>query len=382
VLNAYLRNTDGGHIRLQNGTLRIKGNQLSYFRPNDGDYFNNLILETTALVNLNNTYSDTLRIKGNLVINQGTTGTSGIQANAFKILVWGDWVNNVGTTAFSAGTSKVVFMDPSVPQNVQGNTSFYNLTAGDWETSAVNFYGQNTIANIFESWFATNVYGTLNANQVYSDNDFAYLNVYDGGAATFSTFQQGAPVHVYDGTFTVTDLFQDYVTGSYTIDEGLISLGQTYSPTASHDLYYANITINGGELRFTGGNGVSLWPRTPGAASVTMSDGVFDLTNQNVEIKPTGFTENITGGTLRIPFNFYGGAGVTAFHPTGGVVEFYDISDADCGFFEESCWFYDVHVNKDEAWVFPYYRMRIKNELRLVSGHLVVGDGNPVTVGP
>lgn len=383
VINAYLRNTDGGHIRLQNGTLRLKGNQSSHFRPNDGDYFNNLTLETNALVNLNNTYSDTLRIQGNLVINQGTTGTSGIQANAFKVLVWGNWVNNVGTTAFSGGTSKVVFMDPSVPQNVQGNTNFYNLTAGDWETSAVNFYGQNTISNIFESWFTTNVFGTLNANQVFSDNDFAFLNVYDGGAATFSTFQQGAPVHVYDGTFTVTDLLEDYVKGSYTIDEGLISLGQTYSPTASHDLYFANITINGGELRFTGGNGLSLWPRTPGVATVTMSDGVFDLTNQEIVIKPAGFTENITGGKIRTYWSFSADPATTTFHPTGGTVELYGSEDCSFSMPEPACWFYNLHLSKtDGGGAYPSSNMRVKNEFRLNAGAYMETDGFLITVGP
>jgi hypothetical protein len=318
-----------------------------------------------------------------MVINPRTGGTSGLTANAFKILVWGDWVNNVGTTAFSAGTSKVVFMDPSVPQNVQGNTNFYNLTAGDWETSVVNFYGQNTINNLFESWFTTNVYGTLNANQVFSDNDPAFLNVYDGGTVTFSTFQQGAPVHVYDGTFTVTDLLEDHVKGSYTIDEGLISLGQIYSPTATHDLYYSDITINGGELRFTGGNGVSLWPRTPGTASVTMTGGVFDLTNQEVFIKPAGFTENISGGKIRTFWSFSADPTATSFHPTGGTVELYGTEDCSFSMPEPSCWFYNLYLSKtDGGGAYPSSSMRIKNEFRLKSGAYVETDGHLITVGP
>lgn len=196
-----------------------------------------------------------------------------------------------------------------------GSTNFHNLTAGDWETSTVNFYGTNTINNIFESVFTTNVYGTLNANQVISDNDFAFLNVYDGGTVTFSSFQQGAPVHVYDGTFTVTDLLEDYFKGSYTIDDGLINLGQTYSPTASHDLYYASITINGGELWFTGGNGQTIWPRSPGTASLTMTSGALDMKNREVFITTGNFTENISGGVIRVNLGFGADLGCQALIP-------------------------------------------------------------------
>lgn len=374
--------SDNGHFRCENGTFRLKGNTGSLFRINSGDYFNNLIIETPSKISLYGIGTvDTLRVKGNLVIN--SPSTSGITANAFKILIWGDWINNVGTNAFNAGTSKVVFMDPSVPQAVQGNTNFYNLTAGDWESSTVNFYGQNTINNVFESFFTTNVYGTLNASQVFSDNDFAFLNVYDGGAVTFSNFQQGAPVHVYDGTFTVNDLFEDYVKSNYTIDDGLISLGQTYSPTASHDLYYASIIINGGELRFTGGNGVSLWPRASGQASVTMSAGIFDLTNQEVVIKPTGFTENITGGMIRTTLGFSADPTATNFNPTGGTVELYGTEDCSFSMPEPNCWFHNLWLStSDEGGAYPSSNIRVKNEFRLKTGAYTETDGYTITVGP
>jgi len=383
VIQNQMRNTNNGHFRCQNGTIRLKGNQYTNFRPNDGDFFNNLSIETPALVYLPNTYSDTLRIYGNLVINPGSSGTSGINANAFKILVWGDWINNVGTSAFTAGSSKVVFANPSAPQYVQGNTNFYNVTAGDWENSVTNFYGQNSISNIFESMFATNVYGTLTANEVFSDNDFAFINIYDGGSLQINTFHQGAPVHVYDGTFNVSDLFQDYIMGSYTIDDGLMTLGQTYSTTATHDLYYAAITVNGGELRFTGGNGSSLWPRVPGTASVTMSGGVFDLTNQEVFIQSTGFTENISGGRIRTFWSFSADPTATNFHPTGGMVELYGSEDCSYSLPEPSCWFHDLHLSKtDGGGAYPSSNIRVKNELRLNSGAYMETDGFTITVGP
>lgn len=383
IFLGYLRNTDNGHYCCENGTITLKGNQGSYFRPNDGDYFNNLTIETSTLVSLTSTYSDTLRIFGDLVINSSAVGSSGITANAFKILVWGDWINNNGINAFAAGTSKVLFMDPSVPQNVDGNTVFYNLTAGSNDNSVVNFYQLNYINNVMESYFTTNVYGSLYTNIVYSDNDPAALNIHGGGYMEIQTFHQGAPVTVTSGMFEAHDLAQDYITGNYTVTNGLISLGQTTGSNDSHDLYYANLTINGGDFWFIGGNRQSNWPRSPGSASVTMTSGDLELQNQGVFISSGNFTENITGGRILVFLDFGADATCTTFHPAGGTVELYGYEDCSFSMPEPNCWFYNLHLSKTGGGgAYPSSNMRVRNEFRLNAGTYMETDGYLITVGP
>jgi hypothetical protein len=197
-----------------------------------------------------------------------------------------------------------------------------------------------------------------------------------------SNLNQGGLIHVHDGDLTVNDLNQSYITGSYVIDNGSMELKQS-EYTTTHDLYFANLTINGGMMKFSGGNGQSNWPSVPAAVSnLTMTGGIFYLMNHSVEILPGSFTENISGGTIRLPGNFIGDAGVTSFHPTGGIVELYDDWDVDCGFLEPSCWFHDLHVTKSgDAGVVPFYGIRVKNHLKINEGYLQL-FGNPVVVGP
>ncbi len=385
VFDGGVRNTSNGHFRCENGTIRLSGIiNPNYFRLKQGDYFHNLVIDT--LVNLYTTtgYSDTLRVMGDLVLAAGSGGsTTRLTANAFKILVWGDWINNLNNTAFTAGTSKVIFMDPSVPQNVEGYTIFNDLNAGAFENSTVNFYGINYVNNVMESYFTTNVYGTLYTNMVYSDNDFAALNIHDGGYMEIQTFHQGAPVTVTLGMIEIRDLAQDYITGNYTVNNGLISLGQTTGLNDSHDLYFANLTINEGYIWFIGGNRQSLWPRIPGSASVNMTNGTMDLMNQEVFITNGNFTENISGGKLKTVLGFGADPACTTFHPAGGTVELYGLEDCSFSLPAPACWFHNLHLSKTEgAGAYLSSDIRVKNEFRLNTGAYMETDGFLITVGP
>jgi hypothetical protein len=266
---------------------------------------------------------------------------------------------------------------------VHGNTAFYNVDIGTNEGSSLHFYDNNTISNLFMASYPVYVFGTLTAATVNNDNDFSDLHLMDGGYMQVNSLVQGGIVHAQGGTLNVTDLSQNWVSGSYILDNGLVSLGQIIETSNSHDLYYADITINGGELRFTGGNGVSLWPRTPGTASVTMTGGIFDLTNQEVFISPTGFAENISGGTIRTTLSFSAGPSATNFHPTGGTVELYGTEDCSFSMPYYNCWFYNLYLNKTEGGgAYPFSNMRVKNEFRLKNGSYMETDGYTITVGP
>jgi len=384
VFGAQVRNTDGGHFRCQEGTFRLTGGTPStYFRPNQGDYFNNFIIETTSPLNLYNAYSDTLRINGDLVFNQGSTGTSALQANNFKIMLMGDWVNNLGSGAFIPGTGTVCLLNPS-PQSVTGNSTFYNMEAGgSFSLDMISFYGNNTIENRLYIVVPVEVYGTLNASVLYNDDGGSELHLRSGSYTQAGTLVQGGLVHGDGGTMMVSDLDEDYVTGIYNLENGLVALNQA-EYDSPHDLR-GNIIMSGGELRFTGGTGSSAWPSNLSGsyASITMTGGLLNLQNHYVDILNNNFTENISGGTIRVGYGFVSTLGVTTFNPTGGAVEVVSENDAGVSILEPESYFWKLVINHSDAGgtTYPGSNFTIKNELRVISGKFEV-SGVEVTVGP
>jgi hypothetical protein len=382
IFKGHLRNTDNGHYRCQNGTIRLAGAMpATYFRPNQGDYFNNLIIETTSALNLYNTYSDTLRIRGNLTINP-SAGTSSLTANNFKIMMWGDWINNVGTSGFNAGTGEVWFWHSSNPQSISGNTVFNELYAHN-NPNGLSINGNNTVDDLLVVLYPLHVNGNLTANVVNIDDSPSELHLYNGCYMQAGTLIQGGVVHAHGGTFMVNDLNEDGVFGVYIVDNGLVVLGQEEYYT-SHD-FTGFITINGGELRFTGGGGSSAWPANIGGsyANLTMTGGLFYLQNHGVEIRNNSFTENMTGGTIRVNHGFYCTAGVTTFTPTGGAVEIVTPDDAGVSILHPDSYFWDLIINNGDygGATYPSSNFKVKNELKVLSGMFHI-DGFEITVGP
>ena len=385
VFDGPVRNTNFGHFRCQNGTIRLSGSiNSTYFRVSPGDYFNNLAIDT--LVNLYTTtdYSDTLRVNGNLILDTAPGSTTKLTANAFKIMLRGDFTNNFGSSAFTSGagqTHQVVFYDPSERQEIRGNTNFMGVLVLNESEEGVHVYDFVNMNSIIVSnpvWS----HGTLWIGSANIDDNLAAIHLTDGSSTQINSLIQGGLIHVHGGILTVEDLSQNYVSGSYIIDNGLMTLKQA-EYTTTHDLYYAHLEINGGELRFFGGVNLSKWPSIASSTSdITMTGGLFYLQNHSVEIIPGNFSENITGGTIRLPGNFTAGAGVTSFHPAGGIVEMYDDWESTCGFSEPSCWFHDFYVTKSgDGLVVPMNTLRVKNELKINEG-LLQADGAPVIVGP
>jgi hypothetical protein len=386
VLDGGVRNTSNGHFRCQNGTIRLSGTiNPNYFRVKQGDYFNNLVIDT--LVNLYTTtgYSDTLRVNGDLTLAAGTEGsTTRLTANAFRIMLRGDWINNAGASAFVTGagqTHQVHFWEPGQRQEIRGNSNFNGVFVYNESEDGAHFYDVINMNSFIPStpvWF----YGTTNITSANFDDNLTEVHLDDGAIIQITTLNQGGLVHVHDGSLTVNDLNQNYVTGSYTLDNGSLILKQA-EYTTTHDLFYATLTINGGEMYFIGGSGQSKWPSiTSSTSELNMTGGLFYLQNHSVEVMPGNFSENISGGTIRLPGHFIADAGVTSFHPTGGIVELFDDWDVDCGFLEPQCWFHNLYINKSgEASVAPFYGIRVKDELKLVQGNMQL-YGNPVIVGP
>ncbi len=297
-ISSSFDNRENAHYYFNDGTLVLNGISPS-IRPNPGDYLHNLTVNTSGTTLFNTSYSDTLEIQGNLLIQSGA-----LDANNETIIVGGNWTNNVGTAGFIEGTGRVIF---------NGSSHQY----------------------------------------VYSDETFNILEV-DCGAAlrvnnvshtvTCSTYDwTSGGIDVLSGTFTALDLEDSGIYGGYWLNPGgTINLHQDGGSWI--DLR-GDITISGGTMNVYGGSLKSYWPYLDDA-SITMSGGILDFKNNGIFVCVSGahtLTEDITGGTIRTSGGFTGDR--ADFNPTGGTIELYGTTDANMSMGAGSN-FYDVEINK------------------------------------
>ncbi len=121
------------------GTLNIAGTLTNNgtMTNNGTTVFNGTVQQSFAGINTFNNVTlnnpGGLLLPSALVVNNNLTLTAGIlNANNFSVSIAGNWVNNVSTSAFTAGTSTVTF-NGSGAQSVAGSfaTTFNNLTVSN-----------------------------------------------------------------------------------------------------------------------------------------------------------------------------------------------------------------------------------------------------------
>ncbi|MBN1339388.1 MAG: hypothetical protein JXA03_08695, partial [Bacteroidales bacterium] len=173
-------------------------------KPNTNDYFNHLVFSQTGTVSIINTYTNTINVKGDLHIDSGI-----FNAGNSIIKVGGHWENNVGTTGFVEGTSRVVFNGGNYHQHCYDNETFYTLEVDKPLGGALR------IAD-----------GPIGKTVVCSEYDWT------AGA-----------LDALNGSFTATSLIDNGVTGDfYVTNGGAITLGNY----GSNPQLKGNITITGG----------------------------------------------------------------------------------------------------------------------------------------
>ncbi|MBW6515606.1 MAG: M6 family metalloprotease domain-containing protein [Candidatus Cloacimonetes bacterium] len=226
------------------------------------------------------TATTTLNIAGSMLIENGVLIAPPI------IQISGDWTNLVGPSGFEEGNREVIFTGT-------GNSSCYGE----------HFY----LLNVNKSGSAY-----LDFPESVTECDF-----YKWTSGTLS---------VSGGTFTANDLFQVVMRGDFSVSDGIMNLHQ--SPTGFLDLW-GSITMSGGEMNLTGGDGTIYWPSEQGSAIINMSDGVIEMSNHHLFINSeTVFTltDNITGGTIRTVGNFY--CDRADFNPMGGTFYLHSANDS------------------------------------------------------
>lgn len=292
---------NSSHIIFYYGTLVMNG-AYQTLKLNAGDFLNNLTISSTGTTNVDNSFSDTLTIKGNLVIESGV-----FDPMNHVVQIAGNWTNLAGDAGFTEGASRVVF-NGSGHQYVLSGEKFNILEAAMGAALRVNNAASNVVCN-------------------------QYIHRTGG-------------IDVIAGTFTALDLAQNGIFGGYWLNPGgTINL---YNNDGYVDMN-GNLNIYGGNFNVYGGAGSdSYWPYVY-HGGITMTGGTLDFKNVGVYVNPTlnySFAENITSGTIRSSRGFV--VARSDYTPDGGTVELYGSAD---GNFSTSNGGYvrNLIVNKNQA---------------------------------
>jgi len=293
----WIFNNLGGNIQCPAGTFVFNGSPTIPLKPNSGDYFNNLTINTGATaLSLDASYSTTLQINGDFLLESGY-----FYPHAFNIEIGGDWTNNAGIGNFGEASSRVVFNGSSGHQYCS-NETFNELEVNKASGGAFRINGTNVVCAAYD-WTA------------------------------------GA-VDVLSGSFTANDLIDNAIQGGYYLNAGG-TIDLTNSGTGTFVDLKGDLHIFGGTMTVAGS--YCVWPYLEDA-SIEMSGGILDITSCGISLSSSNtLTEDISGGTIRTPYSFTGNR--TDFNPTGGTIELYGSTNASLSMGTGSN-FYDVEINK------------------------------------
>ena len=260
------------NFQLNAGTVEfITGNTGHYMQVVNGNYLNNMTLNKPG--GTLQVYDD-LILKGSLNINDGI-----LNSNNKTIGIGGDWLNNVGVSAFLESAGRVIF----------NGTGTQFCSTENFNILEVN----NMLYNVSSSTINCQVYDWTSGGLWISPGNFSAADLADNGLYGI--------LAIWDGTM---DLHQD--AGNY-ID-------------LNADVYVGF----GGTLNVYGGSMTSYWPYYSSASLTVMPTGVLDFKDVGIYVYNhpyNTFTENINGGTIRTSGSFM--VDNLGFTPTGGTVELY-----------------------------------------------------------
>ena len=393
ILDGFFNNM-GGDFYFEAGTFVFNGNPVAVdLKPNVGNYFNNLIVNVSTSLTLDNTYTNELLINGDIEISSGT-----LYANDFEITVMDNWTNS-GTGTFDPGTSLVIFDSYGFHQDVNGNCTFYDVQqVNEAKYLRLNSTsGSTTVLNDLELNYYCYAYNDLDVNgELNIDNSISkFVAVGSSCNASIGSLNQGGTIICNGGTVTVNDLLEEGIYGTHHVISGTINLHQDGS---SYIDINGDVTIDDGEMNLYGSFGTNCYFGYDNDASLTISGGILDIKELGILVSDShNFVENITDGLIRTVHSFR--CNRVDFTPTGGTLELYGGTDADVFVYPGSTLF-DVNINKsggDKSVVQFKDRngnvtektksnavslitdLVVTNELTITDGSLTL-DGNELTV--
>jgi hypothetical protein len=239
---------------------------------------------------------DPIEIRGDLLIESGV-----LESNSEKIVIWGDWTNDVGASGFLQETGIVEFSGTGI-----------QYCNGD-------------------------IFNVLNLNK--SAGELRFLT---GTTECVSYNWIDGAIRVNGGTFIADDLADDGLFGDIYVSAGQLTFFQDGDQYVDLNGY---LNISGGTMTVWGGADDSYWPYA-GDATIMMSGGALEFRNVGINVvNSTTYTfgENIHGGTIRTTGRFT--VPRTDFTPTGGTIELYGADDANLSHGTGSN-FYNLTINK------------------------------------
>ena len=253
-----LNNNPSINIALDNGTIEITGYPLNFtFKPQPGDYINNLIVNTgTYDLDFSPTYTTTFEIKGDVTINSGR-----LDANGMDLLVGGDWDNNVGLSGFEERDEKVTFNGSG--HQYCSDEYFYTLEI-DKPSGALRINGSDVTCEEYD-------------------------------------WTDGA-IDVLSGSFTANELLDAGIAGEWYVNDEV----HIHQNVGYIDLLGELHIYDGGYMHVYGGSDDSYWPYgASGSHFEIESGGALKFYDVGINIRSTGtLTTNITGGWIGMAGDF------------------------------------------------------------------------------
>ncbi|MGC9362562.1 MAG: hypothetical protein ACP5F3_06505, partial [Candidatus Syntrophosphaera sp.] len=217
---------------------------------------------------------------------------------------------------------------------------------GSWFNYDDAAFIEGTGLVVFDGNAHTNIYAEEVFNAIELSKSLSTLNLniptsYSLSCNSYNWTQGG--LNVTGGTFTALDMIDSVILGNVTLTSGFIHMHQ-------QGIQYldirANILISGGEMHLYGTAGGATIMPYGGAASFTMSNGVFHRHDISLNISSGNtLTSNITGGTIKTDKGF--SCYRADFNPSGGTLEF--TGSLDASLHTSSGTLHNITINKTGA---------------------------------
>jgi hypothetical protein len=310
----------GGLMQMPYGTFVFSGpGSTTIYILGELSYFNHVIFDKTS--NYTMSLLANFHTHGNLTINSGKF-SPGVRF----VFVGGNWVNNVGPSAFEEGTSIVTF-DGSGNQTTTSEV-FYDLTL-------------NKSAGTFSIPAGANV----------------TCHNYNWTAGSLA---------VTGGSFTASDLTDNGIVGNVSVPAGTLELHQDSAQAMNIN---GTLNISGGDLHLYGGNGDCQIAGTS-VTSFTMSNGSLEMHDAGIRFMTNfALTSNISGGSIRSHRNFTNSR--ADLHPSGGTIELTGETTASISTVSQ---LYNVLINKAFEASIPQPVAHLASDLNC-AGNLTVQSG-------
>lgn len=363
---------------------------------------------------LNSTYdldiTNTLDVHG-IFTNYGKTvtatfidiyGTLAIDSGLVTVVSNGPYFHNLGALNMTGGTldagTTVEWYAGST-----GTVTGGEIYAGDYwnfeDGTNINLGTGNTV--FFQEEYASLItckdndasFGTVDISKPVSASSDTYIHsasTYPMRVAGNLYLRNGNQFHLQNEGLTVQGELvneagseMELLTSADFTNNYDYSLNGSLTNTGGNVLIHGNFVENAaGVLNITGGTFVV--DKVFSApillhGTLTMSNGIFEVTNNALELTST-FVDNITGGTIRTGATFI--AANNVFQPTGSnIVQLINYSGAGWPYIQQGTgnWFRNLTVNSNIQWYIGgggASQLNVQQDLTINTGGLIGSDDN------